>query len=74
MRHAIILRKFWVLLKSNRRTILLVIKLIKNNLIPFSDVGKINENEEMIVAVNTAYAIEERSLKKNSELQRGLNP
>ena len=30
MRHqAIILRKFWVLLNSNRRTILLVIKLIK---------------------------------------------
>ena len=35
MRHAIILRKFWVLLESNRRTILLVIKLIKNNLISF---------------------------------------
>ena len=35
MRHAIILRKFWVLLESNRRTILLLIKLIKNNLIFF---------------------------------------
>ena len=35
MRHAIILWKFWVLLKSNWRTILLVIKLIRNNLFSF---------------------------------------
>ena len=35
------------------------------------------ENEEMIVAVNAIYAIAERSLekkKKNSGLQRDLNP
>ena len=36
MRHAILLRNFWVLLKSNKRTILLVIKLIKNNLILYA--------------------------------------
>ena len=33
-----------------------------------------NEDEEMIVAMNAIYAIASRSLKKNSGLQRGLNP
>ena len=32
------------------------------------------ENEEMIVPVNAIYAIAQGSLKKNSPLQRGLNP